>query len=301
MPDRKPPYLLRVPLWGLFLLFLGVTFLLQTFNVLPWGLWSTLWRFWPVLLINAGLSILLRRYNTWLVSILILTLLFGSLGIAIWQYGGAAATTATTGSYVAPLDSLERGRVQVDLSAGSLTIDSLPVGSPNFAAVASRLEASDLKVDFRSEDGEGVLSLSMAQIDRRLRDEAEREWDIRLSRQLPFTLDVRLAVNDSRLDLRELVITELQMDVDLGNYIVEIPSAAGTTQAQIKANLANLEITIPDGVAAKIKTNTSLSVLEVDERRFPRKGDFYVSPDFENAGNRVELELDCSLGRVLVK
>ncbi len=302
MPDREPHYLLRVPLWGLFLLFLGVTFLLQTLNVLPWGLWSTLWRFWPVLLINAGLGILLRRYNTWLVSILILTLLFGSLGIAIWQYGGvSAATTATTGKYVAPRDGLERGRVQVDLSAGSLTIDSLPVGSPNFAAVASRLETSDLKADFRSEDGEGVLSLSMAQIGRRPRDEVEREWDIRLSRQLPFTLDVRLAVTDSRLDLRELVITELQMDVDLGNYIVEIPAAAGITQAQIRANLANLEITIPDGVAAKIKTNTSLSALEVDERRFPLKGDFYVSPDFENAGNRVELELDCSLGRVLVK
>ncbi len=302
MPDQKPPYLLRVPLWGLFLLFLGVTFLLQTFNVLPWGLWSALWRFWPVLLINAGLSILLRRYNTWLVSILILTLLFGSLGVAIWQYGGvSAATTAAPRSYAAPLDGLERGRVQVDLSAGSLTIDSLPAGSPDFAAVASRMEMSDLKVDFRSEDGEGVLALSMARIDRRPRGEIEREWDIRLSRQLPFTLDVRLAVTDSRLDLRELVITELQMDVDLGNYIVEIPAAAGTTQVQIKANLANLEITIPDGVAAKIKINTNLSALEVDEGRFPRKGDFYVSPDFENAGNRVELELDCSLGRVLVK
>ncbi len=302
MPDRQSPYLLRVPLWGLFLLFLGVTFLLQTLKVLPWGLWSTLWRFWPLLLINAGLSILLRRYNTWLVSILILTLLFGSLGIAIWQYGGvSAAATATTGNYAAPLDGLERGRVQIDLSAGSLTVDSLPVGSPNFATVDSRMETSDLKADFQSEDGEGILSLGMAQIDRRPWDEAERGWDIRLSRQLPFTLDVRLAVTDSRLDLRELAITELQMDVDLGNYIVGIPAAAGTTRVQIKANLAHLEITIPDGVAARIKTNTSLSALEVDERRFPLKGDFYVSPDFENAGNRVELELDCSLGRVLVK
>ncbi|MEE8419833.1 MAG: hypothetical protein V3R92_00065, partial [Dehalococcoidales bacterium] len=277
-------------------------FLLQTLNVLPWGLWSTLWRFWPVLLINAGLSILLRRYNTWLVSILILTLLFGSLGIAIWQYGGLAVTTAAAPrSYVVPLDGLERGRVQVDLSAGSLTIGSLAVGSPNFATVASRLETSDLKVDFRSEDGEGVLSLSMARFDRRPWDEAERGWDIRLSRQLPFTLEVRLAVTDSRLDLSELVITDLQMDVDLGNYIVEIPAAAGTSRVQIRANLANLEITIPDGVAARIKTNTSLSALEVDERRFPRKGDFYLSPDFENAGSRVELELDCTLGRVLVK
>ncbi len=302
MPDRESHHLLRVPLWGLFLLFLGVTFLLQTLNVLPWGLWSTLWRFWPVLLINAGLGILLRRYNTWLVSILILSLLFGSLGIAIWQYGGVATdTAATTGSYAAPLDGLERGRVQVDLSAGSLTIDSLPVGSPDFATVASRLETSDLKVDFRSEDSEGVLSLSMARVDRRPRDKVDREWDVRLSRQLSLTLEVRLAVTDSRLDLSELVITDLQMDVDLGNYIVEIPAAAGTTQAQIKASLANLEITVPDGVAARIKTNTSLSVLEVDEGRFPRTGDFYISPDFENAVNRVELELDCSLGRVLVK
>jgi len=294
--------LLRVPLWGLFLLFLGLTFLLQTLNVLPWGLWSTLWRFWPVLLINAGLSILLRRYNIWLVSILILILLFGSLGIAIRQYGGVTTdTTAATGSYAAPLDELERGQVHVDLSAGSLTIDSLPVGSPDFATVASRLETNDLKVDFRSEEGEGVLSLDMARIDRRPREEVEREWDIRLSRQLPFRLEVSLAVTDSRLDLSELVITGLQMDVDLGNYIVEIPAAAGVTQVQIKASLANLEITVPDGVAARIKTSTALSVLEVDEGRFPREGDFYVSPGFENAVNRVELELDCSLGRVLVK
>ena len=302
MPDRESHSLLRVPLWGLFLLFLGVTFLLQTLNVLPWGLWSTLWRFWPVLLINAGLSILLRRYNNWLVSILILILLFGSLGIAIWQYSGVTTdTAASTGSYTAPLDGLERGQVHVDLAAGSLTIDSLPVGSPDFATVASRLETNDLKVDFRSEEGEGILSLDMARIGRRSKEDVEREWDIRLSRQLPFTLEASLAVTDSRLDLSELVITGLQMDVDLGNYIVEIPAAAGATQVQIKASLANLEITVPDGVSARIKTTTALGVLDVDEGRFPREGDFYVSPDFENAVNRVELELDCSLGRVLVK
>ena len=302
MPDRESHSLLRVPLWGLFLLFLGVTFLLQTLNVLPWGLWSTLWRFWPVLLINAGLSILLRRYNNWLVSILILILLFGSLGIAIWQYSGVTTdTAASTGSYTAPLDGLERGQVHVDLAAGSLTIDSLPVGSPDFATVASRLETNDLKVDFRSEEDEGILSLGMARFDRRPREKVEREWDIRLSRQLPFILEVDLAATDSRLDLSELVIAGLQMDVDLGNYIVEIPAAAGATQVQIEASLANLEITVPDGVSARIKASTSLGVIDVDERRFPREGDFYVSPDFESAVTRVELELDCSLGRVLVK
>jgi len=73
------------PMWGVVLLFLGIVFLLQSLDVLPWALWGTLWRFWPVLIIIVGLGILLGRYNVWLVSVLIMALLFACLGIAVWQ------------------------------------------------------------------------------------------------------------------------------------------------------------------------------------------------------------------------
>ncbi|MBA7683075.1 hypothetical protein ES703_91431 [subsurface metagenome] len=86
MAEEKWPGEHLAPMWGLWLLFLGIVFLLQSFNVLPWGLWGTLWRFWPVLIITTGISILLRHYNIWLVSVLVLALLFACLGIAIWQY-----------------------------------------------------------------------------------------------------------------------------------------------------------------------------------------------------------------------
>ena len=87
MAGEKPQGIVGVPIWGIFLLFLGVVFLLQTLDVLSWGLWGTLWRFWPVLIIIVGLGILLRRYNVWLVSLLVLAILGACLGIAIWQYG----------------------------------------------------------------------------------------------------------------------------------------------------------------------------------------------------------------------
>ncbi len=86
MSEKRPHRVVGAPIWGIFLLFLGVVFLLQTLNVLPWGLWGTLWRFWPVLIIIIGLGILLHRYNVWLVSLLILAILGACLGIAIWQY-----------------------------------------------------------------------------------------------------------------------------------------------------------------------------------------------------------------------
>lgn len=73
--------------WGIILLFLGVVFLLQTFNILPWGLWSTLWRFWPVLLIIAGFRILLCRSKPWLITVITVILLIASLLLAIVLQG----------------------------------------------------------------------------------------------------------------------------------------------------------------------------------------------------------------------
>ncbi|MBI4188085.1 MAG: hypothetical protein HY529_02650 [Chloroflexi bacterium] len=92
MSEDKKPAELSMPVGGIFLLFLGIVFLLQSLNILPWGLWGNLWQFWPVLLIATGLSILLRHRNVWLVSLLILALFFVSLGLAIWQYSSFSIT-----------------------------------------------------------------------------------------------------------------------------------------------------------------------------------------------------------------
>ena len=86
MSEEKPRRDSEIPIAGIFLLFIGAVLLLQSFNVLPWALWNRLWRFWPVLLIIAGLNILLRRYNVWLVSLMFLVILLTCLGLAIWQH-----------------------------------------------------------------------------------------------------------------------------------------------------------------------------------------------------------------------
>ncbi len=104
MSETRTPREDRVPIGGVILLFLGVVFLLHTLGILPWGVWGVLWRFWPVVLIIVGLGILLRRYNHWLVSLLLLALLFACLGIAVWQYN--ASVTATANNYFQPLCDL---------------------------------------------------------------------------------------------------------------------------------------------------------------------------------------------------
>ena len=301
MSEPEPRRERYVPIWGIILLFLGVVFLLQTLNVLPWGLWGTLWRFWPVLLIITGVSILLRRYHPWLVSLLILALLLACLGIAIWQYGPSLPPGEPTRSYSESLGSLERAHIQVNFNAGSLTMGSLSAVSPNLVEAASGSSNADMKVVFRKQDEEGSLILSTERANRRSWNEAEAKWEVLFNRTIPLTLDFKSTVSDSHLALGELKLTELRMDIDVGNYIVELPASAGTTRAYIKADVANLEVTIPQGVAARLKVDADLAALEIDENRFPRQGDYYISPDFDSAENRVELELDCDIGRAQIK
>ena len=301
MPEPKPPREHHIPLFGLFLLFLGIVLLLQTFQVLPWNLWGVLWRFWPVLIIIIGLDILLRRYNPWLVSALALVLLSGCLSLAIWQYGQLQEPEKITQSYSQPLGSLERAKVEIDLTLGRLAIYSLPVSSPNLVEISSQMPNDDLRLraDFSKQGSEGKLRLSTERINRQR--ETETRWEVYFTQKIPLTIEVKSATSSLNLDLSKINVTQLEMDLDVGDYEVKMPSSAGTTKVYIKADLANLEITVPQGVAIKLRADTDLTVFDVNERRFPREGSYYISQDFENAENQIEVELDCDLSRVVIK
>jgi hypothetical protein len=299
MSGKEPRRLVGVPIWGILLLFLGVIFLLQTLNVLPWGLWETLWRFWPALIIIIGLGILLRRYNVWLVSLLVLAILGACLGIAIWQYGASPSIK----SYSEPLGDMERAQIEVDFTVGNITIGSLPPSSLNFVEADSEVRGRDgsMNVDFHQQDSEGRLYLSTERVNQPFWGGDGIRWELNFTINIPLTLNIKSAASNMELTLSELKVTELRLDIDAGNCKVTVPSSAGITDIKVEVDVANIELTIPDEVAAKIWADIDLSAFDVDEIRFPKQGDYYISDNFDTAQNRIYLEINCNVGRVQVK
>ncbi len=57
---HRPMAALFVPL---VLICAGAVLLLNTLGILPWRSWAEIGRFWPVLVIAAGLSILIRNFR----------------------------------------------------------------------------------------------------------------------------------------------------------------------------------------------------------------------------------------------
>jgi hypothetical protein len=117
------------------------------------------------------------------------------------------------------------------------------------------------------------------------------EWNVELAQDIPLTLEVKSAAANVEMDLRYLRVSELHLELNAGNCKITMPSREGLTRAFIEANAANVEITIPKGVAARIEVDADIGALEIDERRFPRKGAYYISPDFEDAESRIYLKI----------
>jgi hypothetical protein len=80
-----------------------------------------------------------------------------------------------------------------------------------------------------------------------------------------------------------------------------LPENAGSTRVKIESGAASLEIQVPSGVAARIRSSGGLSSFSVDKDRFPRVGDIYQSPDFDVAQNKVELNVQMGVGSVSIK
>ena len=288
------------PIWGIVLLFLGIVFLLQALNVLPWGLWGTLWRFWPVLIIIIGLNILLSRYNLWMVSVLVFALLWVCLGVAFWQYEPPTGTV--TKSYSEPLASLERASIVMDFDGGSLSLGSLASDSPNLVEIDSNSkDGGGIEADFHQQNGEGRLHLSNKGVNRVFWSRPWNDWEAMFTQSIPLTLDIKSAASSISLDLSKLLVPEVLVELNAGNCKVTTPSLAGTTYIKINANVSNIEVTVPAVVAARIKLDINVTNVDVDRSRFPQSGDYYMSDDFGTSGKQVELEIKCNVGRVQIK
>lgn len=301
MSERKPQRQHGAPIWGVILLFLGIVFLLQVLDVVPWGLWWTLWRLWPVLIIVIGLNILLSRGNLLLVSALVFALLWASFGIAYWQYDQPSGSV--TKSYSEALNGLESARIEIDFDGGSLSLGGLTQGSSNLVEVEAEASYSErgIRADFHREDNKGELSLSTEGAKRVFWSGPWVSWEMRFTGDIPLEIELQSAASNLNLDLSQLLITEFMLDMDAGSCKVTAPSPTGMTYIEINADVCNVDLTIPDGVAARIRADTELSDVEIDEGRFSRDGDYHVSEDFANSENRLEIKIKCNVGRVQVR
>ncbi len=314
-PRRRGPSIVG----PLILIVLGVVFLLNTLEVLPWNVWESLWRLWPLVLVLIGLELLLGRGNPWLSGLIavfvigaaaVLILLTGVLGIAytatgpISINGQAKPVVLQTSEIGVPLEGARQASVTIKFGAGRLDVGALPgdtgnlvegsltgaVGRGKVSPIVSR-QGDRADVTIQGPEG-GVVVIPTT---------SGGNLQLRLNSGLPLDLRLQGGATTADLDLRQLQVRNLHVELGASTIRVQLPETAGTTQAQFKSGMATLNIEVPSKVAARITSRGGLSIFKIDERRFPKQGNYYVSHGYDTAQNKVEIDIDAGLASVTVQ
>jgi hypothetical protein len=125
------------------------------------------------------------------------------------------------------------------------------------------------------------------------------EWNLRLSKDVPFALDLETGANQSFLDLRDVRVASLRLQTGASSTDLTLP-ATGQVHAQAQIGAAELKIHVPEGVAMRIRSQSGLAEISVDKGRFPYVNGIYESPDFGTSSNRVDLMIEAGVGKVSV-
>ncbi len=127
------------------------------------------------------------------------------------------------------------------------------------------------------------------------------DWKFSLSKEIPLSLEIGAGANDARLDLKELNIHKLVVKSGVSSTSIHLPASAGHTQVRVESGVSSVNIYIPDGVAARIRSQGGLSSINVDRNRFPKSAGIYQSMDYEQADNKVDIDVQMGVGSVFIK
>jgi phage shock protein C len=234
------------------LIFAGLVLLLNTTGVITWGIWSILWRFWPLVLVFIGLNLIIQENRILKIVIGILSILALIL-VFLWSWGVSSAEQFSK-SFNIDLPAWVRDVERTPDMREVFTITSEEYPEINAKSLNIDMGVGDLRIE--SEDSENVLFLESKHyrnfgepdLQETLRNRI-LEIDIDLGSRTDFFLFnvsrgpsyiLKLGHSDISTDLF-LKLGAGRANIELENYNIEnmnLEVGAGKTEA----NLSNMSI-----------------------------------------------------------
>lgn len=292
-------------IWAAILIGAGIVFLLNNLGIIGWGVWLDILRFWPVILIAIGISIIFGG-RSWLGAGLAALLVLAAIGAGVWLYTAnytVSAGPATTQEISQPLNGA--ASAEVDIRAGVAVLRIHSAQSPNqlIEGTIALNSGEDVSRNFEVTGNTGRFTLRSRNVPINWWFPSdwntERAWDLGLNPNIPMILNVETGVGRAEIDLSQTHVTNLTLNTGVGETVVTLPGT-GQLQARVQRGVGNVTIRVPQGMAARFRIDSGLGNIGVSSR-FPKQGNEYVSPDFNTSPNRADVSISSGIGNLSVE
>jgi hypothetical protein len=289
------------------LITIGVVLLLNQMGRLPGDFWWTVWRYWPVILILAGIEVLLgisrSRWMYLLGVILAIGVVGGLVAYAVLRGDGLVneRPAGATETIMHAVQDAGRAKVNLRMAGGAIELGSLS-DSANLAEARIQYSKRSNQVDDRyaMRNGQAEWTLRSRQASSLVAsgDEWSDKWTVKLNGRIPLELDVELAAGRIDADLRALRVSRVDVDVAAGSATIRLPEAEGTTEVTVKIAVGEITIIAPVGVGIRVWPSKLLGSLNITGHQLIQSGKYWVTDNYAAAASKLDLRAEVVLGSI---
>jgi len=298
-------------MWGIVLLFIGAVLLLENFGIIDFY-WRSVWRFWPIFLIIAGINILFSKSKSQLAGVVSIAVLVITLGVLFFKGqrapGGGRVIEDVTGHHDTPNpapDTLNEQHLALPYEADSIakrTILNISGGGTSFelkgatdsliSAIVNQQGEKFSLVNSLSKDSITTLSLKMG---------GKGKWNaggndvgIWLNTRPTWEFQVNMGAGEVKFDLKDYKVREFNFDGGAAALEVKLGSLLPIADVNVKTGIAEVKINIPTESGCRIRAKTGLSSKEFTG--FTKLSDnIYETPNYKESKNKIFINFDGGL------
>ncbi|NOQ68128.1 hypothetical protein GQ568_01665, partial [Patescibacteria group bacterium] len=265
---------------------------------LPENLNLEILRLWPILIIAVGLSLLNNKgFLSKTIGFVIFLIVITITSFIIF-YGVKNDTKPILNENPFKIERSEKtnySSVVIKSEVGKVNITG---GSEELADGNLRSNISNLKIDNDTSSEKQKLSLEVESKDRiELLSEVKNDLTVKLNSELPTDISLNLGVADSKLDLREVSVNNLDIEIGVANLDLIMGDRAEIAKVNLKSGVSSVKISLPDNVGSKIIIKEGFSSKQLKD--FEKINDeTYQTSNYDEAEKKIEIDLDIGLSRL---
>lgn len=298
-------------IWATLLITLGAILLLNNIGLLPWTIWDTLARLWPIVLIALGAEILLGRTQpaagalaAAFLVLVVAAVTFAYVVVPSTFQPAFGVPTFHQETISVPLQSSQSGDVSIGVGVAQVNLSAAPSTSSDLVQVIATLPPGSRIEQSRTVVGDTARASLVERTNQgvnipfsRPNNAGDFIWDVRVTPRVPVSLSADLGVGQSNLDLSNLNVTDLRVSAGVGETTITLPARAEQTNGSISGGVGHLTLIVPANVGARISTSSGLGAVNASSR-FVKTGSTYQTDNYSSAASRVNLSLNLGVGSV---
>jgi len=296
--------------WGVFFVSIGGLLLLGNYTDLDFS-WNSAWKFWPMVLVLIGISILVKNQIGknivgGLAGIILALTLYASVSATtnlithdfVFDFDDEDAVYDTTFYSEDYSDSIKTASLVFDAGAGTFKLLA-----PSEKLVDFRVEGNKTNYRLNRNDSGSHSDITFNMKNTKVRfgkNNFKNSVEMSLNSKPEWELNFDVGAASVDLDLTQYKINKLDIDMGAAAMNIKFGDLAEVTRFKLDAGASDIDILIPDNVGCEIKSDAALSSKNYEDFKRITK-DLYRTENFENSTKKIFIDIDCGVSSIDVK